>query len=142
MTSPDGIGTELAPRPRMDCYFGAYELPAKQDTAQPAVVTFHIPDVGIKFKAPFKGVNVDHCDFASLLALLEFIDSNQKYFSNHTYQIFGNNRTVIDQVNGRLPLPKSFSPLMEKARNYREKYRFSLEWVPSSENSAYDPLLD
>jgi len=105
----------------MDCYFGAYELPAEHDNAQAAIVTFHIPDVGIKFKAPFKGVNVDHCDFASLLALLEFIDSNQKYFSN---------------------LPNSFSPLMEKAKNYRDKYRFSLEWIPTSENSAYDPLLD
>lgn len=126
----------------MNCYFGAYELPAGKDNAQPAVVTFHIPDVGIKFKAPFQGVNTDHCDYASLLALLEFIDTNQKYFSNQTYQIFGNNRVVIDQVNERLNPPPSFSPLIEKARKYREKYRFSLEWVPSWENSAYDPLLD
>lgn len=126
----------------MDCYFGAYELPAGKDNAQAAVVTFHIPDVGIKFKAPFEGVNVDHCDFASLLALLEFIDTNQKYFANQTYQIFGNNRIVIDQVNNRLKPPESFTPLIEKARKYREKYRFSLEWVPSWENSAYDPLLD
>ena len=130
----------------MDCFFGTYELPTdnpfgKADRLS-SVVTFHIPDVGIRFKAPFAGVNADHCDFASLLALLEFIDSNQKYFSKGTYQIFGNNRRLIEQVNGRLPAPPTFKPLMEKARKYKDKYGFSLEWIPTDENTAYDSLLD
>jgi hypothetical protein len=134
----------------MDCFFGSYQLPEPGDAAHhdeypdrlKAVVTFHIPDIGVRFKAPFAGVNTDHVDFASLLALLEFIDSNQKYFSKHTYQIFGNNHRVIRQVNEETPAPMSFAPLMEKARRYREKYNFSLEWVPTNRNSAYDSLLD
>ncbi|MFZ5980257.1 MAG: hypothetical protein ACOYVF_06450 [Candidatus Zixiibacteriota bacterium] len=126
----------------MDCFFGSYELPADNDTGKSTVVTFFIPDIGIRFKAPFDAVNTDHSDFASLLALLEFIDSNQKYFSNHTYQIFGNNQHVINLVNEREIAPIMFSPLMEKAQNYRIKYRFSLEWVPTWDNSAYDSLLD
>jgi len=126
----------------MDCFFGSYELPAENDTGKSAVVTFFIPDIGIRFKAPFDGINPDHSDFASLLALLEFIDSNQKYFSNHTYQIFGNNQRIINLVNKREATPEMFSPLLEKAQNYRSKYRFSLEWVPTWDNSAYDSLLD
>jgi len=106
------------------------------------VVTFHIPDIGIQFKAPFAGVDRNHSDLASLLALLEFIDSNQKYFSNHTFQIYGNNLTVVNQVNGREQSPDMFAHLMEKASGYRNKYRFSLDWIPSGENPAIEPLLD
>ena len=89
----------------MNCFFGAYRYDQPEEHGKTAVVMFHIPDIGIKFKAPFQGVNEDHSDFASLLALLEFIDSNQKYFSNRAYQIFGNNAHVINQINGREHYP-------------------------------------
>jgi hypothetical protein len=126
----------------MNCYFGAYKYPEKSQVDKTAVVMFHIPDIGIRFKAPFGAVNDDHSDYASLLALLEFIDSNQKYFSNRAYQIFGTNVHVINQINGREQFPPEFGALVEKARQYREKYRFSLAWIPPKENSAYDSLLD
>lgn len=126
----------------MDCYFGAQQLTDIEPSAKSAVVMFHIPELGIRFKAPFAAVDVDHGDFASLLALLEFIDSNQKYFSNHTYQIFGHNLSVINQVKGRSSARAEFSHLMQKAEMYRHKYRFSIDWVPTDENSVFDSLLD
>jgi hypothetical protein len=125
----------------MNCYFGAYKYPQLETTGKTAVVMFHIPDVGIRFKAPFQAVSDDHSDYASLLALLEFIDSNQKYFSNRAYQIFGNNARVINQINGRETFPPEFEALVDKARQYREKYHFSLQWVPSQDNTVYDSLL-
>ncbi|HUV31644.1 MAG TPA: hypothetical protein VMY05_11220 [Acidobacteriota bacterium] len=126
----------------MQCFFGTFDLPETAADGKSAVVTFHIPDMGIRFKAPFAAVDKNHSGLASLLALLEFIDSNQKYFSNQTFQIFGNNQSVIDQVNGRKHSPDQFAPLIERAFRYREKYRFSLDWVPRSENPAVDPLFD
>ena len=126
----------------MNCFFGAYRYSRQEDNGKTAVVMFDIPDVGIKFKAPFQAVNDDHSDYASLLALLEFIDSNQKYFSNRAYQIFGNNAHVINQVNGREICPPEFEFLVEKARQYREKYRFSLQWIASRDNAVYNSLLD
>ena len=126
----------------MDCYFGSYELPEGNQLDKSAVVIFSIPDLGIKFKAPFDGVNNDHNDFASLLALLEFIDSNQKYFSNHTYQIFGNNKKIINQVNNHEQPPLIFTPLMQKAKDYRKKYRFSLSWIKPDDNPVYRSLFD
>ncbi len=110
-------------RAGMNCFFGAYRYPEQEVNGKTAVVMFLIPDVGIKFKAPFQAVNDDHSDYASLLALLEFIDSNQKYFNNRAYQIFGTNAHVINQVNGRETCPPEFEFLVEKARQYREKYR-------------------
>jgi hypothetical protein len=126
----------------MECYFGSASLPDDNQSGKSAVVMFHIPDVGIRFKAPFDGVDTDHCDLASFLALLEFIDSNQKYFSSHTFQIYGNNLRIINQLNQRDIPPEIFEPLMEKVVEYRQKYRFSLEWVPTWDNSANDSLLD
>ncbi len=122
----------------MDCYFDARPLPPGNSSGKSSLVGFSIPDVGIRFKAPFAGVDQNHSDFASLLALLEFIDSNQKYFTNHTFQIFGNNLAVINQVNGRESVPPEFAPLMAKAAAYRGKYRFALDWIPPQENPALD----
>ena len=126
----------------MDCYFGSYELPLDNQLDKSAVVMFTIPELGIKFKAPFDGVDHDHNDFASLLALLEFIDSNQKYFSNHTYQIFGNNPKIIAQVNMREQPPVKFTPLIQKALDYRKKYRFSLAFVKADDNPVFKSLFD
>ncbi|MBU0982789.1 MAG: reverse transcriptase-like protein [candidate division Zixibacteria bacterium] len=126
----------------MDCYFSAYEYGRTSSDGKSAVVMFHIPDVGIRFKAPFAAVDKDHGNLASLLALLEFIDSNQKYFSNHTFQIYGDNLSIINQVNGDSAMRGEFSQLLNRANKYREKYHFSLEWVPSSDNPAVDSLLD
>ncbi|UCD65115.1 MAG: hypothetical protein JSW34_06715 [Candidatus Zixiibacteriota bacterium] len=126
----------------MERYFGSYELPEDSQSDKSAVVMFSIPELGIKFKAPFEGVDHDHTDFASLLALLEFIDSNQKYFSKHTYQIYGNNNKIINQVNLREQPPLMFAPLMQKALDYRKKYRFSLQWVKPDDNPVFQSLFD
>ncbi len=126
----------------MECYFGSCELPFDNQLNKSAVVSFIIPEIGIKFKAPFDAVNGDHSDFASLLALLEFIDSNQKYFSKATYQIFGNNLNIVNQVNLRQAVPEKFSHLLHKALNYRDKYRYSLDWIDQLSNPTFDSLLD
>ncbi len=126
----------------MECYFGACNLPEQTVDGKSTVVMFYIPDVGIRFKAPFAGVDQDHSDLASLLALLEFIDSNQKYFSNNTFELYGNNLSIINQINGQVGIRREFEHLLQKAVGYRKKYRYSLEWVSSKENSAFDSLLD
>lgn len=103
---------------------------------------FYIPDAGIRFKAPFEAVDQEHSDLASLLALLEFIDTNQKYLAKQTYQLYGDNLELVNCINGRGSTREEFQPLLAKAARYRQKYRFSLEWIPSTENSAIDELLD
>lgn len=126
----------------MDCYFGSYESPGERQDNNSTIVAFHIPDVGIHFKAPFSAADANHSDLASLLALLEFIDSNQKYFANHTYQIYGNNASIIDFVNERQDPPQIFCHLLQRTREYRHKYRFSLEWIPTRDNPLFEDLCD
>lgn len=126
----------------MECYFGSYQLPVSRDIDKSAVVIFYIPELGIKFKAPFDGVNQDHNDFASFLALLEFIDNNQKYFQKNSFEIFGNNLKIINQINGQETIPAEFGNLFKKAKNYKQKYRFSLEWVSANNNPVFQTLFD
>lgn len=138
----EGKGTAIALDGAMECYFAARELPRTTVDGKSSVVMFYIPEVGIRFKAPFAGVDKDHSDLASMLALLEFIDSNQKYLPNKTYQLYGDNLELIRQLNGEAEPRGEFEPLLDKAGQYRHKYRFSLHWVSSEENEAIDPLLD
>jgi hypothetical protein len=127
----------------MECYFGSHDLPLDDNVMdKTVVVSFHIPEVGIKFKAPFAAVDPDHGDLAALLALLEFIDGNQKYFPNCTFQIFGNNINVVNGLNQKMQLPEKFQHLIEKAFNYRQKYRFSIGWTPLEGNPDFEALFD
>ena len=135
-------GTYIAIRADMDCFFGSYNLPEDNDSSKSGLVVFHIPELGIRFKAPFDGIDEYHTDFAALLALLEFIDSNQKFMKRSAYQIFCDNKTLINQLNNMEPLPDKFMGLYQKARGYQEKYRFSLNWVKPDKNSALDNLYD
>ena len=135
-------GTGFAITLCMECYFGSLGLPEENEANKSALVTFHIPALGIKFKAPFNAVDDNHGNFASLLALLEFIDTNQKYFSNHTYEIFGNNLKVVNQVNKLENIPPGYDHLLEKALKYKDKYRFSLTWIPTKDNLALDSLFE
>lgn len=126
----------------MECYFGSIQLPDDSQIDKSMIVSFNIPELGIKFKAPFNAVDPNHGDLAALLALLEFIDSNQKYFTKHTYQIYGNNLKVINAVNRQANLPPEFGPLITRALGYRDKYRFSLAWTPIRSNPNLEELFD
>lgn len=126
----------------MECYFGSMQLPDGNELDKSAVVSFNIPEIGIKFKAPFAAVDPDHGDLAALLALLEFIDSNQKYFSKRAYQIYGNNLKIIKGVNQRAQIPEKFAHLLAMALDYRKKYSFSLKWIPAKDNPVHDSLFD
>ena len=135
-------GTYIAIRADMDCFFGSYNLPEDNDFSKSGLVVFHIPELGIRFKAPFDGIDEYHTDFAALLALLEFIDSNQKFMKRPAYQIFCDNKRLVNQLNNIEPLPDKFMGLYQKARGYKEKYRYSLNWVKPDKNSALDNLYD
>ncbi len=127
----------------MECYFGSRNLPDNDLNGDKSVVVlFTIPEAGIEFKAPFAAVDKVHGDLAALLALLEFIDSNQKYFPNKTFQIYGDNSQVIKSINKQHSLHPRFARLLIRAMKYREKYRYSLRWTPAEGNACFESLFD
>ena len=62
----------------------------------------------------------------------------QPYF----IQIYGNNVKIINQVNQREVSPMKFTNLLGKTSKYRDKYRFSLEWIAVDENPVFQQLFD
>jgi ribonuclease HI len=99
------------------------------------VVSFTIPDMGIVFRAQFKG-NAHECEYASLLALLEFIEINPHLFRNKTVEIFGDSFVVVNQVNQQMFCSKDLEPYRNMALVYKNKIPYSLSWIPQNENPA------
>ncbi len=122
----------------MDCFFGSYLRTEAEAQQKSKLVSFRIPELGISFKAPFEG-GKDHTDFASLLALLEFIDLNRKLFGDKSLQIFGGNLRIVEQVKTKRASDEDFVPFLAKALKYQQKYRYSLDWTSADNNPALRP---
>ncbi|SYZ74283.1 conserved hypothetical protein [Candidatus Zixiibacteriota bacterium] len=105
------------------------------------LVCFSIPEAGISFKAPFAGEKL-HTEYASLLTLLEFVELNFKMFRGKPLKIYGNSLDLVNQVNMKAVCAYEFTELLKKTLDYKEKYHFSLGWVPPNHNPATSSLFD
>ncbi len=99
------------------------------------LANFTIPDTGIFFRARFKG-NQEECEYAALLALLEFVEINPQLFKNRTVEIYGDSFTVVHQVNQKMLCGKALEPYRNMALLYKKKFDYSLSWIPKNENPA------
>jgi hypothetical protein len=123
----------------MRCFFYGRKRQNEGISGFNGLVSFAIPDIGITFRAQYRGSR-DECEYASLLALLEFVELNPHLFKNKRIEIFGNDNKVISQVNKEAQPSRSLEPYMSMAIGYRHKIPFSLNWIPDHENLAQDGL--
>lgn len=123
----------------MKCFYQGCRRDKEGLVGGTGFVSFTIPDLGITFRAQFTGTK-DECDYASLLALLEFVDLNPQLFKNKRIEIFGDNFKVVSQVNQRLSPSRDLEPYLNMAVGYKRKISFVLKWIPVSENPAQDGL--
>jgi ribonuclease HI len=123
----------------MQCFFYGTTREQNRDDGHNGVVSFSVPDLGIVFRAQFKGNPVE-CEYASLLALLEFIEINPHLFQNKTVEIFGDSFVVVNQVNLQMVCNKDLEPYRNMALVYKKKIPFSLNWIPQKENPAQNEL--
>ncbi|HEX7402028.1 MAG TPA: hypothetical protein VF369_07600 [candidate division Zixibacteria bacterium] len=123
----------------MQCFFyGTIRGENSRDNHN-GVVSFSIPDLGIIFRAQFTGTPVE-CEYASLLALLEFIELNPHLFQNRTVEIYGDSFEVVNQVNLQMVCHKDLEPYRNMALGYKKKIPYSLNWIPEKENPAQSEL--
>jgi ribonuclease HI len=123
----------------MQCFFYGTIRDENKDKGPNGVVSFTIPDLGIVFRAQFKG-KAQECEYASLLALLEFIEINPHLFRNKTVEIFGDSFVVVNQVNLQMFCNKELEPYRNMALVYKKKIAYSLNWIPQNENPAQNEL--
>ncbi len=124
----------------MELYFGSMRrqpIDAQIDT----IVTFEIPDIGVKFKAPYKA-DESLLDYASLLTLLEFIEINPQLFQNRALELYCNNFELVEQVNSNTVNRKELIPLLKKTLTYQSKLNFTINWISLADNPAQRPEID
>ncbi len=123
----------------MQCFFYGTIRNKDDRDAHNGVVSFSIPDLGIVFRAQFKGSPIE-CEYASLLALLEFIEINPQLFQNKTVEVFGDSFVVVNQVNLQMVCTRELEPYRNMALVYKKKIPYSLNWIPPKENPAQNEL--
>ena len=124
----------------MELYFGSLKM-SESDLQAQSLVTFAIPDIGVKFKAPYRAEETI-LDYASLLTLLEFVEINPQLFSNRALELYCNNLDLVDQVNNCRVDRDELIPYLKKAIAYRSRLKYSINWIARPDNPAQRPEID
>jgi hypothetical protein len=114
----------------MELYFGSLQG-LNNNREYPNLVTFVIPDIGVKFKAPYPAENMT-LEYASLLTLLEFVEVNPQLFTNRALELFSHNAELVDQIKKNKVDNRELVPLLQKALEYRSKLNYSINWIPGA----------
>jgi hypothetical protein len=120
----------------MQCYFYSEVFVRPGQPTMAGVVSFKIPDLDIVFRAQFKG-SPQECQYASLLALLEFVDLNPHLFKHKTLELYSDSDMVVSQVNSvQVTTPKDLEPYRNMALTYRRKFPYNLNLIRRDNNPA------
>jgi hypothetical protein len=120
---------------KMECFFYGTTREGEERKRFNGVVSFAVPDLGIIFRAQFKGSPAE-CEYASLLALLEFVEQNPNLFRNKRIEIYGDSFLVVHQVNMQMHCAKDLEPYRNMALGYKKKIQYVLNWIPKGDNPA------
>ena len=124
----------------MELYFGSLRREIPEADILPLVI-FDIPDIGVKFKAPYNAEGIV-IDYASLLTLLEFIEINPQLFRNRALELFCNNYDLVQQIKTCSVDNGNLVPLLKKALEYQSKLKFTINWISLADNPAQRPEID
>jgi hypothetical protein len=100
---------------------------------------YAIPDLGIIFRTRHEG-NIYECQYAGLLALLNFIELNNKSFQGAKFEILSDSALIIYQISHRKFISRDLTPLYNAAIEYKRKIDYRVTWVPRGENTALKGL--
>lgn len=118
----------------MRCYFSS-DKTGPPDEAGSGYVSFVIPELKITFRARHHGT-APELEYASLLALLEFVNINPKVFEGKILEVLGDSLTVVHQVNNRLKCRKELENFHAAAQLMKKHIPYSISWIPSADNPA------
>ena len=118
----------------MRCYFSS-DKSGPPDQTGPGFVSFVIPELKITFRARYNGTAAA-CEYAGLLALLEFVEINPTVFEGKVLEVFGDSFDVVNQVNDRLSCRADLADYRRLALLMRERIPYTIDWIPPAENPA------
>ncbi len=124
----------------MKCYFNGSVSGEDQLATQAGTVSFAIPDIGVIFRSRWTG-NLIECQYAALLSLLQFIETNKKAFKGKEIEIHSDASIVVYQLTKDSFILKSIEPYYRLVQTYKNKFAFDLRWVPEKENPALTGMI-
>lgn len=119
----------------MRCYFHGAVTGDDKLVKQEGTVSFAVPDIGVIFRSRWNG-DLYECQYAGLLSLLRFIETNSKLFKGKTVEILSDASVVIYQLTKNSFIFKNLEPYYRMVQSYKAKFAFKLNWTPESENPA------
>jgi hypothetical protein len=125
----------------MRCYFWGTSNEMDRSRSGHGVISFAIPDWGLQYRAAQVGTAAE-CEFAALLALLRFTQSNPRLFEGKTLELFTDAVTLVYQLNRQAAAGLAETKLLTLVRAVRQRIPFKLAWVPSEQNAAIQGVLD
>jgi hypothetical protein len=118
----------------MRCYFSSEKSGPPEEPGS-GFVSFVIPELKITFRARYHGTAAA-CEYASLLALLEFVDINPAVFEGKALELFGDSFDVVNQLNHRLACRKELENFRNAALMLRDHIPYTIDWIPPAQNPA------
>ena len=132
---------KILSEPRIKCYIAAKTNLRDRSIRQNGLISFAIPDLGILFRVRGLGSHYE-LEYLSLFSLLRFIDLNRSAFDNHKINIYSASSLLVYQVNQNAFCQKEVEKHKNLAVAYKNTLKFSLSWIPESENKAENGMLD
>jgi hypothetical protein len=96
---------------------------------------FAIPELGLVYRSCHAGT-IYECQYAGLLALLKFIETNRKQFDDFEFEVLSDSALIIYQISHRKFISKELAPYYNSAINYKNRVNYRVSWVPRQENAA------
>ena len=133
--------TKISVQPRVKCFISVKTLQQNKEKKQNGLISFAIPDLGILFKERYFGSHYE-LEYISLLTLLRFIEKNYKAFENQKINVLCSSPLLVYQISENTFCQKEVKPHRNLALAYKTKLKFSLSWVPESQNRAQNGMID
>jgi hypothetical protein len=125
----------------MKCYFHGSVIGDDKSAKQSGTVSFAIPDLGVIFRSRWMGSLLE-CQYAALLSLLQFIESNAKTLGKQEIEILSDASVVVYQLTKDTFILKNIEPYYRMVQTYKMKFPFKVHWIPEKENAACNGLND
>jgi len=125
----------------MKCYFHGLVVGKDELSKNMGTVSFAIPDIGVIFRSRWMG-NLLECQYAALLSLLRFIETNTDLFKDQNIEIQSDASVVIYQLTKDTFIFKNVEPYYRMVQSYKAKFQFKLHWLPQRDNPACHGLTD